>query len=116
MSVNDGQTTAEVSQPVEASTEQAAQTNQQQTGQQQPVQTDGSDALSNWRDTLPDELKMDASLLKFNDIPSLAKSYVNAQRLIGADKIALPGEHATDDEWSEVYDRLGRPKMQKTMI
>lgn len=80
-----------------------------ETPQSQPVDTVEATPPS-WRDNLSDDLKMDASLLKFNDVGSLAKSYVNAQRMIGADKIALPGEHATDDEWGEVYDRLGRPQ------
>ena len=30
--------------------------------------------------------------------------------MIGADKVAIPGQHATPDEWLEVYDRLGRPE------
>ena len=40
---------------------------------------------------------------------ALAKSYVNAQSMIGADKVAIPGKHATDEDWGEVYRRLGRP-------
>ena len=109
MSVDEGQTTAaqQNTQPVEQQT--AAPSTEQDTTTTPTTTTNES----NWRDSLPDELKMDASLLKFNDVPSLAKSYVNAQRLIGADKIALPSEHATDDEWLEVYDRLGRPQDAK---
>ena len=109
MSVDEGQTTAaqQNTQPVEQQT--AAPSTEQDTTTTPTTTTNES----NWRDSLPDELKMDASLLKFNDVPSLAKSYVNAQRLIGADKIALPSEHATDDEWLEVYDKLGRPQDAK---
>jgi hypothetical protein len=29
--------------------------------------------------------------------------------MIGADKLAIPGKHATDEDWGEVYRRLGRP-------
>ena len=74
--------------------------------QSQPVE---AEAPASWRDNLSDDLKMDSNLLKFNDVEGLAKSYINAQRMIGADKIALPGKHATDDEWGEVYQKLGRP-------
>ena len=75
MSVDEGQTTAaqQNTQPVEQQT--AAPSTEQDTTTQTPTTNE-----SNWRDSLPDELKMDASLLKFNDVPSLAKSYVNAQR------------------------------------
>ena len=41
---------------------------------------------------------------------ALVKSYVGQQSLIGKDKIPLPGEKATDEDWNIVFDRLGRPK------
>ncbi len=91
----------------EEQTTAAADTPEPQPVDAQPQAETG--ISENWRDGLPDDLKMNASLLKFNDVGSLAKSYVNAQRMIGADKIALPNEHSTDDEWGEVYTKLGRP-------
>jgi hypothetical protein len=60
-------------------------------------------------ESLPEELRNEPSLRTFTDPGALAKSYVNAQRMIGADKIALPGKSATPDEWREVYTRLGAP-------
>ncbi len=39
-------------------------------------------------DSLPEDLRGEPSLRTFTDPASLAKSYVNAQRMIGADKIA----------------------------
>lgn len=39
----------------------------------------------------------------------LAKGYVHAQRMVGADKVAIPGKDATDEQWAEVYAKLGRP-------
>ena len=30
--------------------------------------------------------------------------------MIGADKVAIPGKYATDEDWSEVYNKLGRPE------
>ena len=60
-------------------------------------------------DSLPEDLRNEPSLRTFTDPGSLAKSYVNAQRMIGADKIALPGKSATSEEWREVYQRLGAP-------
>jgi len=60
-------------------------------------------------DSLPEDLRQEPSLRNFTDPAALAKSYVHAQRMIGADKIALPGKSATDDEWRAVYQRLGAP-------
>ena len=72
----------------------------------EPVQND-------WRSEIPEEIRSHKSLETIQDIPSLAKSFVNAQSMIGADKVALPGKHATDDDWNVVYDRLGRPAEAK---
>jgi hypothetical protein len=60
-------------------------------------------------DSLPEDLRGEPSLKNFTDAGALAKSYVHAQRMIGADKIALPGQSATDDEWRGVYSKLGMP-------
>jgi hypothetical protein len=60
-------------------------------------------------DSLPEDLRQEPSLKLVNDVESLAKSYVHAQRMIGADKVALPGKSATADEWREVYKKLGAP-------
>ena len=46
-------------------------------------------------------------LKRFGDVGALAKGYLNAFNLVGRDKIPMP---ATEEEWNEVYDRLGRPK------
>lgn len=63
-----------------------------------------------WRLGLPTELQEDATLRKFSDIPSLAAAYINAQKLIGAEKIAIPGKHASDEDWMGVYKKLGLPE------
>lgn len=60
-------------------------------------------------DSLPEDLRQEPSLKNFTDPAALAKSYVHAQRMIGADKIPLPGKSATDDEWRAVYKKLGAP-------
>jgi hypothetical protein len=62
-----------------------------------------------WIDSLSDELKGNATLSKFKDVESLAKSYVNAQKLIGS-SVKVPGEGATEQELAEFYGKLGRPE------
>ena len=65
---------------------------------------------TDWRNDIPEEIRGHKSLETIADVGALAKSYVNAQSMIGADKVAIPGKHATDDDWNEVYARLGRPE------
>lgn len=65
---------------------------------------------TDWRAALSDELRADKSLENIKDIPSLAKSYIHAQKLVGADKIPVPNKHATEDDWNAVYSKLGRPE------
>ena len=72
------------------------------------------DAQVDWRESLPEDLKSDPSLLTVKDVPGLAKSYIHAQKMIGADKIALPGKNASEEEWDAVYNKLGKPEEAKT--
>ena len=77
-----------------------------ETGQATSVETDDT---GNWRASLPEDIREHESLATINDVNGLAKSYVHAQSMIGADKIPIPGKWADDEDWSEVYSRLGRP-------
>lgn len=67
------------------------------------------EAETSWRDTLSDDIRDHASLNTIQDVDNLARSYVHAQSMVGADKIPIPGKWADDDDWNEVYTRLGRP-------
>lgn len=63
-----------------------------------------------WMDGMPDGSfnDRDAGVLKrFGDVGALAKGYLNAFNLVGRDKIPMP---KTEEEWQEVYSRLGRPE------
>lgn len=72
--------------------------------------TGGSSAGSmDWRAGLDETLRADPTLADIKDLNGLAKSYVHAQRMIGKDKIAIPGDTADQSEWDMFYERLGRP-------
>jgi len=77
----------------------------QDTGSQEVAEA----APANFLESLPEDLRAEPSLRNFTDPASLAKSYVHAQRKIGADKVPLPGKSATPDEWRAVYQKLGAP-------
>ena len=40
----------------------------------------------------------------------MAKSFVSAQKMVGKNKISLPGENSTEEEWGAFYSALGRPE------
>ncbi len=84
----------------------------QDTGSQEaaPAVAVAETAPINFLESLPEDLRSEPSLRNFTDPATLAKSYVHAQRMIGADKIALPGKHSTPDEWRNVYTKLGAPE------
>ena len=58
---------------------------------------------------IPEELREHPSISPIKDVENLARSYVNAQRLIGADKVPLP-VNPTDEDLDRIYSRLGRPE------
>lgn len=64
----------------------------------------------NWKDALPPELKDDATIKNTPDIATLAKTLINAQKMIGADKVVIPGKHASEADWKEAMHKLGNPR------
>lgn len=64
----------------------------------------------NWREFLPEDIRQEKCLDNVKHIGTLAKNYVNAQKMVGANKIAIPGENATQAELDEFYNKLGRPE------
>ena len=75
-----------------------------------PVEKTPEQIQTDWKAGLSDDLRADKSLENIKDISSLAKSYIHAQRLVGADKIPVPNKFATEKDWDAVYEKLGRPK------
>lgn len=63
-----------------------------------------------WLESLPDEIRSDPSLAVFKDVAGLAKSFVNAQKMLGADKVILPTDKSTEEEWNAFYQKIGRPE------
>ena len=62
-----------------------------------------------WTQQLPEDIRNEQCLSTWKDIPSMAKSFVNAQRMVGKDKIGIPTESSTEDEWSNFHSAGGRP-------
>ncbi len=67
----------------------------------------GTPPAPSWRDSLSPEIASHPSMQNFADIDGLARSYVNAQTMIGRDKIPMP---RTPEEFVSTFRRLGTPE------
>ena len=77
-----------------------------------PVSMVGQDGnfVKDWHKLLADEtLHEDETLQRFKNVESLAKSYLHVRRQVPLDKIAIPNEHSTDDDWEKWHEAGGRP-------
>ena len=95
---------------------------QEQSEQQQPVATENTQATAevqqevsapvetNFKDLIPESFKEEKSLQNFNNMEDFVKSYLHAQKMVGANKIPVPTKYATEEDWQEVYNKLGRPE------
>ena len=83
---------------------------QNQSQNQNPsVPQEGDGNPPSWREALPADLKSEKTFEKFNDVPSLAKSYLEAQKAISKKRVIIPSDKATPEEWNNYYRSLGRP-------
>ena len=64
---------------------------------------------ASWTDSLPDDLKTNASLSKFKDSNSVLKSYLELEKSMGS-KVKVPGSDATDEERNAFFNKMGRPE------
>lgn len=63
-----------------------------------------------WKATLSEDIRGDASLATIADVPSLAKGYVSAQKMIGTKRLEEPQPTWKEDQWNNFYKALGRPE------
>ena len=78
-----------------------------------PVAVRGADTpapQTSWKDSISEDYRNDPNIEKFTEIDALAKSYINATKMIGQDKVVIPNNNSTEDQWNEVYEKLGRPE------
>lgn len=82
-----------------------------------PQASGGVPPTASWRDSLPDDLKSSAPLSLINDIPTLAKSYLHAQSLVGKKGVVAPDpSKATPEEWKAFFKEIGQPDLDKYEI
>ena len=89
--------------------------------EQQPVQPDvqtttlTSDTTEqpkevDFQSLIPEAYKEEKSLQNFANMDDFVKSYLHSQKLVGSEKINVPNKYATDEDWKEVYKKLGTPE------
>jgi hypothetical protein len=72
-------------------------------------------AGGDWRAGLPADLVADKSLARYQDVGSLAKAYLEAERRIGA-PLTAPGPDAKPEQLAAYRQRLGVPELDKYEI
>jgi len=98
--------------PVEqtTTTETATPTTEPTTETKPEVTTTTTTTTSSWKESISEAYRNDPNIEKFTEIDALAKSYINATKMIGQDKVVIPTNNSTEEAWNEVYDKLGRPE------
>ena len=93
-----------------APVDQATTETQPQATQTTVATADTPAPQSSWKDSISEAYRNDPSIEKFTEIDALAKSYINATKMIGQDKIVIPNKNSTEEVWEEAYTKLGRPE------
>lgn len=75
-----------------------------------PAGDGGGGETKSWRESLPPELRDLKTIQHVPDVVTLVKNYDNAQRNMGADKVVIPGDHASEEDWTEFFAKVGRPE------
>ena len=97
------ETVATEQQPVQPDVQTTTTLTSDQTTTEQPKEVD-------FKSLIPEAYKEEKSLHNFSNMDDFVKSYLHSQKLVGADKIAIPNKYSTDEDWKEVYKKLGTPE------
>ncbi len=73
------------------------------------LDTKTTDEKGNDVNLFDDDTRADQLTKSFKGLPDLVKNYRSAQKLVGRNKIIVPGDDAPDEEWDNVFKTLGMP-------
>lgn len=74
------------------------------------------DTGANWYDALEPDLKAHPSITKFKSQGDLAKSYVELQKTLGSNKIVIPTDKSTPEEWRAYFKAAGAPDKEEDYV
>jgi len=63
-----------------------------------------------WLESLDEKYREEPYLKEVKNVQSMASSVISARRMVGKDKIAIPNEGTTDEEWNTWHKAGGRPE------
>jgi hypothetical protein len=69
-----------------------------------------ADTAPDWRADLDGDLGALVQQKGWRSARDVLTSYQNLEKLVGGDRVALPGRDAGAEAWGPVWDKLGRPK------
>jgi len=75
-----------------------------------PAAAPAGGGATDWTATLPPELKPVVQTKGWKSPVDVVTSYANLEKTLGQDKIPAPQKTWTDKEWSDFYNRIGRPE------
>ena len=64
----------------------------------------------NYLDHIDEDIRGEECFKLVGNFNEMAKQFVHSQRMVGKEKVVLPGEDASDEELNIFYDQIGRPK------
>ena len=62
-----------------------------------------------WLESLDEKYREEPYLKEVKNVQGMASSVISARSMVGKDKIAIPNENTTDDEWNVWHIAGGRP-------
>src|SRR5690349_23798919 len=69
----------------------------------------GGGGNSDWKASLPDDLKASPVLQKFKTPEDAYRAHINLESVIGHKRLVVPDAKADEKTWEDVYNQLGRP-------
>lgn len=78
-----------------------------------PTGTPPPSSAPEWLKGVEDEFVNDPIMKNVQDIPSLVKSYVHAQRQMGKKGFVLPDKNAPIEKYKELYTAMGGPSLEE---
>lgn len=82
-----------------------------------PPPTEDKGIQIEYPENFPEEFRDSPTIQKFVDketgkinYGNALSSLVHAQKLVGSDKIMIPSKTATEDDWNQVFRKLGNPE------
>lgn len=75
-----------------------------------PTALTGAPQVTDWRAGLPEDLRGDPTIQNTKDIAGMARQLVDTMKMVGSDRVAIPGENAAPEQWDSFFTKLGRPE------